>query len=257
MRRWSRHCARFAPGSVPTPPGCCWSTMARATAMLLARLAGLSRPAAAAMVAAFAEPLLWGDAARQLAGSICQARPMSKRRGAGGDLPEHYRDGSSHWEAAMASRPTEPVPISGRVDREGRLIAADPSLERLQVDAGSALGRPLALPQMAALARAAASLGVPLSRALIAADSSHDLDLFVRAEPQGDEVELTIERWAARPGRRAAPRAGRSLCRRGGRSGRRGDVRIRNGRSAQPGGDIAGAGAAAWPRCRRIASASR
>lgn len=104
----------------------------------------------------------------------------------------------------MASRPTEPVPISGRVDREGRLIAADPSLERLQVDAGSAIGRPLALPQMAALARAAASLGVPLSRALIAADSSHDLDLFVRAEPQGDEVELTIERWAARPA--AGPR---------------------------------------------------
>ena len=104
----------------------------------------------------------------------------------------------------MASRPTEPVPISGRVDREGRLIAADPSLERLQVDAGSAVGRPLALPQMAALARAAASLGVPLSRTLIAADSSHDLDLFVRAEPQGDEVELTIERWAARPA--AGPR---------------------------------------------------
>lgn len=104
----------------------------------------------------------------------------------------------------MASQPTEPVPISGRVDRDGRLISADPSLERLQVDAGSALGRPLALPQMAALARAAASLGVPLSRTLIAADNSHDLDLFVRAEPQGDEVELTIERWAARPA--AGPR---------------------------------------------------
>lgn len=102
----------------------------------------------------------------------------------------------------MASRPTETVPISGRVDREGRLIAADPPLERLQIEAGSALGRPLALPQLAALARAAASLGVPLSRALLAADSRHDLDLFVRAEPQEGEVLLTIERWATRP---AAP----------------------------------------------------
>jgi len=102
----------------------------------------------------------------------------------------------------MASRPTEPV--TGRVDRAGRLIAADPALERLQVEAGSALGRALALPQLAALARAAASLGVPLSRALIAADSSHDLDLFVRAAPDGDEVELTIERWASRPA--SAPR---------------------------------------------------
>lgn len=99
----------------------------------------------------------------------------------------------------MASRPTETVPISGRVDRDGRLVAADPPLERLQVEAGSALGRPLALPQLAALARAAASLGVPLSRALLAADSRHDLDLFVRAEPQDDEVLLTIERWATRP----------------------------------------------------------
>jgi len=97
----------------------------------------------------------------------------------------------------MASRPTEPV--TGRVDQAGRLISADPALERLQVEAGSALGRALALPQLAALARAAASLGVPLSRALIAADSSHDLDLFVRAEPDGDEVELIIERWASRP----------------------------------------------------------
>lgn len=105
----------------------------------------------------------------------------------------------------MATRSTEAVPIGGRVDREGRLVAADPPLERLQVEAGSALGRALALPQIAALARAAASLGVPLSRTVIAADSEHDLDLFVRAEPlaggeQGaGEVQLTIERWTARP----------------------------------------------------------
>ena len=59
----------------------------------------------------------------------------------------------------MASR-AEAVPINGRVDRDGRLVAADPALERLQVEAGSALGRALALPQIAALARAAASLGV-------------------------------------------------------------------------------------------------
>ena len=99
----------------------------------------------------------------------------------------------------MATRSTEPVPISGRVDAGGRLVAADAALERLQVEAGSALGRALALPQIAALAKAAASLGVPLSRALIAADNHHDLDLFVRAEPVDGEVHLTIERWVARP----------------------------------------------------------
>ena len=88
--------------------------------------------------------------------------------------------------------------MTGRVDRDGRLMAADAPLERLQVEAGSALGRLLALPQLAALARAAASLGVPLSRAVIAADARHDIDLFVRAEPHGDDVVLTIERWSAR-----------------------------------------------------------
>nr|MBA3730055.1 PAS domain-containing sensor histidine kinase [Sphingomonas sp.] len=77
----------------------------------------------------------------------------------------------------MASRSTESVPIVGRVDSAGRLVSADPGLERLQVEAGSGLGRPLALPQLAALARAAASLGVTLSRNVIAADRQHDLDL--------------------------------------------------------------------------------
>ena len=99
----------------------------------------------------------------------------------------------------MASRSTESVPIGGRVDRDGRLVAADPALERLQVEAGSGLGRALALPQLAALARAAASLGVALSRNVLAADGHHDLELYVRAEPQDNDVILTIERWVARP----------------------------------------------------------
>ena len=99
----------------------------------------------------------------------------------------------------MASPSTEPVPIAGRVDRDGRLVSADPALERLQVEAGSGLGRALALPQLAALARAAASLGVMLSRNVISADRHHDLELLVRAEPLKGEVLLTIERWVARP----------------------------------------------------------
>lgn len=98
----------------------------------------------------------------------------------------------------MASR-SEPVPVAGRVDRDGRLVAADPALERLQQEAGSVLGQALALPQIAALARAAASLGVSLTRNLVAADRHHDLDLHVRADPVGEEVLLTIERWSARP----------------------------------------------------------
>jgi signal transduction histidine kinase len=90
-------------------------------------------------------------------------------------------------------------PVMGRVDRQGRLTEADPALLRLQQDAGSALGAPLALPQLAAVARSAMKLGVPLSRSVIAASADQDLDLWVRAEPDAEGATLTIEGWKARP----------------------------------------------------------
>ena len=99
----------------------------------------------------------------------------------------------------MASAPSDMGPITGRVDREGRLTAADPPLLRLQQEAGSKLGAPLALPQIASVVRSAMKLGVPLSRAVIAAASDHDLDLWVRAEPDADGAGIVIEGWKARP----------------------------------------------------------
>ncbi|MEO5809575.1 MAG: ATP-binding protein, partial [Sphingomicrobium sp.] len=42
------------------------------------------------------------------------------------------------------------------------------------------------------------TLVVPLSRAVLAADDEHDLDLWVRAEPDGDGVTIRIERWSQR-----------------------------------------------------------
>ena len=99
----------------------------------------------------------------------------------------------------MASVPSGMDPVTGRVDREGRLTEADPALLRLQQDAGSALGAPLALPQLAAVVRSAMKLGVPLSRSVIAASADQDLDLWVRAEPDPEGATLTIEGWKARP----------------------------------------------------------
>jgi signal transduction histidine kinase len=90
-------------------------------------------------------------------------------------------------------------PVIGRVDRQGRLTEADPALLRLQQDAGSTLGAPLALPQLAAVARSAMKLGVPLSRSVIAASADQDLDLWVRADPDPEGATLTIEGWKARP----------------------------------------------------------
>ena len=62
-------------------------------AMLLARLAGLGRPAAAAMVAALAEPLLWGEPGEAIArfDAPTPADIDAARRWWG--LPPAYRDG--------------------------------------------------------------------------------------------------------------------------------------------------------------------
>lgn len=104
----------------------------------------------------------------------------------------------------MASAPQGPSIVSGRLDAAGRLISADPPLATLQAEAGSSLGSRLALPQIAAVARLARQLGVPVARSVIAAGERHDYDLWVRATVDGDEVALSIEGW--RPRQPAAPR---------------------------------------------------
>lgn len=91
------------------------------------------------------------------------------------------------------------APVHGRVDRNGRLIEADPQLLALQVRAGGEAGGALAIPQIAALARLAQRLGILISRAVIAADGDDDVDLWVRAQPEGNDVRLAIGGWSRRP----------------------------------------------------------
>lgn len=98
----------------------------------------------------------------------------------------------------MASAPSEPRPVAGRLDRRGRLIAADPALESLQREAGSALGQPLALPQIAAIGELARKLRTSVSRPALAASMDHDIELWVTATPEGDEIVLSLEGWTER-----------------------------------------------------------
>ena len=99
----------------------------------------------------------------------------------------------------MASAPSEPRPVLGRLDRSGRLVSADPQLEALQREAGSAIGQPLALPQIAAVAQLARKLRTAVSRPAIAASTDHDIELWVEAKPEGDEIALSLEGWTIRP----------------------------------------------------------
>ena len=89
--------------------------------------------------------------------------------------------------------------VTGRIDSTGRLIEADTMLTDLQHEAGSSVGDRLALPQLAAVARLARKLGVGIARPAVVAGRDHDLELWVRAEPEGEDVVITIESWRRRP----------------------------------------------------------
>src|SRR6476661_2170297 len=113
----------------------------------------------------------------------------------------------------MASAPSEPRAVLGRIDKAGRLISADPELEALQREAGSDIGKMLALPQIAAVAELARKLGIPVARPAIAASLEHDIELWVRAIPEGEEIALSLEGWTTRAP--AAPRLASILGRTG------------------------------------------
>ncbi|HYJ81227.1 MAG TPA: HAMP domain-containing sensor histidine kinase [Allosphingosinicella sp.] len=71
--------------------------------------------------------------------------------------------------------------------------------------AGGEESGPLAVPQIAALARLARRLGIVISRGAVAAEGEADLDLWVRAEPKEGWIDLAITGWVARPARAPAP----------------------------------------------------
>jgi signal transduction histidine kinase len=98
----------------------------------------------------------------------------------------------------VASAPDTPAPVTARVDALGRLVEADPMLAELQAQAGSQIGAKLALPQLAAVARLVRKLGISVSRPAVAAARDHDVEMWVRADPDGEDVVLTIEKWKRR-----------------------------------------------------------
>ncbi len=102
-----------------------------------------------------------------------------------------------------AMDPHVPVAI-GRVGRDGRLIDAEPRLSDLNARAGGKPGEPLAVPQIASIARLAQRLGIAISRNIVAADGEDDIDLWVRAEPDSDGVRLEVSGWRPRAAWRAA-----------------------------------------------------
>ena len=91
------------------------------------------------------------------------------------------------------------VPVShARIDSDGRLIAADPAIAALNQAAGGTIGAALAVPALATIARLARRLGIVVSRGVTVADDASDLELWVRAQPDGDDVRLAVSGWRER-----------------------------------------------------------
>ncbi len=98
--------------------------------------------------------------------------------------------------------PHAPVAI-GRIGNDGRLVDAEARLADLNARAGGSAGAPLAVPQIASIARLARRLGIAVSRGIVAADGEDDLDLWVRAEPDATGVRIEVSGWRPRTAWRA------------------------------------------------------
>ncbi|WP_380787403.1 ATP-binding protein [Sphingomonas sp. R86521] len=81
------------------------------------------------------------------------------------------------------------------VGMDGVLHSADPALIALNQRAGGDLGRALAVPQLATITRLARRLGIIVSRGVVVADDDADIDLWVRAQPEGDTIRLAVSGW--------------------------------------------------------------
>lgn len=87
------------------------------------------------------------------------------------------------------------VPLVALCDRDGRLLSADAGLLRLHEDNGGVAGGLLAVPQLFDLTQLAAKTRLRFERLVRVADATHDLDLWVEAQPIETGVRLSVLGW--------------------------------------------------------------
>lgn len=105
--------------------------------------------------------------------------------------------------------PGSPSIVRATVAADGRLLSADPPLLVLQRQAGADLEDMLAVPQLAAIARLSSRLRTPISRPVVAASRNNLIDMWVRARPEGDHVDLAVIDWQERGEPSSTVEAGR------------------------------------------------
>lgn len=85
--------------------------------------------------------------------------------------------------------------MHGRIDRDGRLISADPVLARLHAEAGGVPNGAVVVPQIADLVRLATDLGAPVQRPVLVADGPVTRELIGNAQPDPSGVDIVLTGW--------------------------------------------------------------
>lgn len=91
--------------------------------------------------------------------------------------------------------------IYALLDGAGNLREAESAIARLQEEAGGAADGPLAVPGLAAIARLALRLKMPISRPVEVAREDCDISMWVRALPEGEGLRISVTDWVERPPR--------------------------------------------------------
>ncbi len=85
--------------------------------------------------------------------------------------------------------------IHAVLDGEDRLLSDDPRLAELHRRLGGAAGSPVRVAQIAALGRAVRRLGRMVIRPVTLSTADAEIAMWVRAQPLGDNVRLTLFDW--------------------------------------------------------------
>jgi hypothetical protein len=98
--------------------------------------------------------------------------------------------------AAMSS-----APVTGELSRDGHLLRADDRLSELHSRAGGTRGGIIACPALFGLVQIVSRLQMRLARELIVSDGTDNFELWVEAEPAGENVRIAILSWQSKAAR--------------------------------------------------------
>jgi anti-sigma regulatory factor (Ser/Thr protein kinase) len=93
------------------------------------------------------------------------------------------------------------TPVTGELSRDGHLLRADDRLTKLHAGAGGTRGGIIACPALFGLVQIVSRLQMRLARALIVSDGTDNFELWVEAEPAGENVRIAILSWRSKTAR--------------------------------------------------------